>query len=184
MTPDSTGPQSPLAPSAEQIEAARSLAGEAPWIDVHAHPGRCFLGGLPADDPLAIGLGGDAARAAVAEIAAAGVAAVAFSTVADLRVLQVTERGLAAGREFRPGEARDDHDRQIDAVASLADDGEVLLVRSASDLDRAHREGRVGMVLSCEGADFLDGRLDGLGDAHRSRGPVDHARALPRQRGR
>ena len=40
-------------------------ASHGPWIDVHAHPGRCFLAGAPAGDRLAELLGGDASAAAL-----------------------------------------------------------------------------------------------------------------------
>jgi len=76
----------------------------APWVDVHAHPGRCFLAGLDAGDPLAGLLGGGPDVAAALSAARdAGLAAVTLSTVADLRVLAPDPvKGLRAAREFRP----------------------------------------------------------------------------------
>ena len=59
-------------------------ATRAPWVDVHAHPGRCFLAGLDAGDPLAGLLGGPDVAAALAAAQDAGLAAVTLSTVADL----------------------------------------------------------------------------------------------------
>src|SRR5688572_33492217 len=85
-----------------------------PWIDVHAHPGRCFLAGAPADDRLAAALGGDASTTALEAARAAGLTAVSFATVADLRVLAPkADGGLHAGRPFRDGEAHTDHQRQL-----------------------------------------------------------------------
>jgi hypothetical protein len=40
------------------------------WIDVHAHPGRCFLAGLSDDDPQAAVLGGQDVAGALAAAAA------------------------------------------------------------------------------------------------------------------
>ena len=100
-----TSSASPPNPTPAHVAAARDLAAAAPWIDVHAHPGRCFLAGLPLGHPLAVGLGGERTTEALGEIAGSGVSSVAFSTVADLLVLTVRDHGLAAGRPFEPGEA-------------------------------------------------------------------------------
>ena len=64
-----------------------------PWIDVHAHPGRCFLAGLARTDPLAASLGGEDAAAALSAAQKAGLTAVTLSTVADLRVWHRTRSG-------------------------------------------------------------------------------------------
>jgi len=45
-------------------------ATRAPWVDVHAHPGRCFLAGLDAGDPLAGLLGGPDVLTSYADFAA------------------------------------------------------------------------------------------------------------------
>jgi len=75
------------------------------WMDAHAHPGRCFLSGLPASDLFVQLMGAPDVDTAVSDLAAGGVGIVAFSTVGDLRVLTATEDGIRAGREFDPGEA-------------------------------------------------------------------------------
>lgn len=86
-----------------------------PWIDMHAHPGRCFLVGLDSADPLVRRLGGDTAHAALELAHDAGLSAVTFSTVGDLRVLSADPvKGLVASRRFAPGEAREDHRRQLE----------------------------------------------------------------------
>ncbi|MEZ5257070.1 MAG: hypothetical protein R2705_09335 [Ilumatobacteraceae bacterium] len=70
-----------------------------PWVDVHAHPGRCFLGGLPSTSPLVQLLGGDESAARVRSSAAGEVSVVATATVADLAVLGVRpDGGLYAER--------------------------------------------------------------------------------------
>lgn len=78
-----------------------------PWIDVHAHPGRCFLAGFDEGHVLSELLGGDGSAGAFHAARDAGLTAVSFATVADLLVLAPTaEGGLHAGRPFTPGEAR------------------------------------------------------------------------------
>lgn len=135
-------------------------------IDVHAHPGRCFLAGLDDGDPLAGLLGGADVMTALAAARHAGITAVTLSTVADLRVLTPDpERGLRATRQFRPGEALADHERQLAGIAEIVARAGLDVARTASDIERAHEEERLAVLVSCEGGDFLDGRLDPLATA-------------------
>ena len=128
----------------------------APRVDVHAHPGRCFLAGIEADDPLRAVLGGDTATDALASASVAGMAAVSFATVADLRVLQIGASGFTAGRPFSPGEAAADHQRQLDAIVELARQTDSPIIGCADDVVRAHADGRTGVFVTCEGADFVE----------------------------
>jgi len=137
-------------------------------MDAHAHPGRCFLIGLPEDDPFVQLMGVADVETAVADLTAGGVDITAFSTVADLRVLGVTEQGICAARDFLPGEAAEDHLRQLRAIAAVADREGRRVVRTASDLRSRNGEDELRIVLSCEGADFLEGRLEGLQQAYES----------------
>lgn len=147
---------------------ARDLAAENVWVDVHAHPGRNFLRGMPPEDPLVAFLGGDAMDAMARAIRDGGVGLVAYATVADFRVLGATpEGGLCAARDFEPGEARADHERQLGALETFAGEPGRRVVRTAADLRSARTAGETGVLLTCEGGDFLDGRLDGLDDAYR-----------------
>ena len=144
-------------------------ATRAPWIDVHAHPGRCFLAGLDGSDPLAGLLGGEDVRTAWSAAGAAGLAAVTLSTVADLRVLVPDPvKGLQAGRRFRPGEAYRDHRRQLAGigriVAGLGTLGAQVAV-TAAGVESAHADGRTAVLVACEGGDFLEGRLEPLAEA-------------------
>jgi membrane dipeptidase len=132
-------------------------------IDVHAHPGRCFLAGLDDADPLTRVLGGADVVTALAAARAAGLTAVTLSTVADLLVLTPdTERGLRASRQFRPGEAVADHARQLAGLAEVVTAAGTQIARTAADIWRAHAERRLAVLVSCEGGDFLDGRLEPL----------------------
>ena len=138
-----------------------------PWVDLHAHPGRCFLAGLAAADPLAAVLGPERCAAAMAQAARAGMAVVSFDTVADLRVLGIAEDGgLCVARDFDEGEAGADHERQLDGVCLFASSHAVPVVRIASDVVRAHEEGTCAVLLGCEGADFLEDDLARLEDCH------------------
>ena len=143
------------------------MSRPSPWVDVHAHPGRCFLAGLPGDDRLGQLLGGDGSEAAVVDAAAAGMAAVSFATVTDVRVIGARPDGsLYARREFELGEAYADHHRQLAAIRSLAQRHELPLVRSAADIERAHAAGVTAVFVTCEGADFVEGDFGRIDEAH------------------
>lgn len=137
-----------------------------PWVDVHAHPGCGFLGGLPPAHPLSRTFGGDHSEQRVRTAAAGELAAVNVSTVADLAVLGISPRGPAATRAFEPGEAARDHRRQVEAVSAVAAGDDIAMVLCADDVTQAHDDGRTGVFLGCEGADFLDGDGTGLSEAH------------------
>lgn len=142
-------------------------AAHGPWIDVHAHPGRCFLAGAPADDPLSALLGGDGSAAALHAARSAGLTAVSFATVTDLAVLGPTaEGGLHAARAFAPGEAHAGHQRQLAGLRALVAREGAPLAMTAADLERAHADGTTAALLTCEGGDFLEGRVERLAEAH------------------
>jgi membrane dipeptidase len=134
--------------------------------DLHAHPGRCFLDGLPPDDAQVRVLGASHLDAALDDLREGEMGLVSFATVSDLRVLGVRERGLYAQRAFAPGEAWADHTRQVEALRAFAARDGVRLVLGPEDLDRAQRRDELGVLATCEGGDFLEGSLDKLALAH------------------
>ncbi len=83
-------------------------------------------------------------------------AAVSFATVADLRVLELVENRFAAAREFAPGEAAADHRRQLDAIVDIANELGATIIAGADDVERLHRDGTTGVLITCEGADFVE----------------------------
>jgi membrane dipeptidase len=137
-----------------------------PWIDVHAHPGRCFLAGLDAGDPLVGMLGGPDVAAALSAARDAGLAAVTLSTVADLRVLGPDPvRGLRAVRQFEPGEAYADHRRQLAGIGQLLAGLGVEVAVTPAAIESAWASGHIAVLLACEGGDFLEDRLEALTEA-------------------
>lgn len=137
-----------------------------PWVDVHSHPGCGFLGGLPKSNSLVQTFGSDRSSTSVRTAAHGEVAAVNVSTVADLAVMGIAAAGPTATRAFEPGEAAADHRRQMRAVSKVLEQPEVAAVLSASDIEAAASDGRTGVFLGCEGADFLDGDGTGLAAAY------------------
>lgn len=168
--PSSSAPASGGAGNARVVthpgrEGAAALAREQVWMDAHAHPGRCFLAGLPAEDPFVRLLGAADPERAIGDLVSGGVRLCAFATVGDLRALALTAEGIRAVRDFEPGEAAADHRRQLNAITGLADGAGRRIVRSAEDLSLPDADG-LGIVVTCEGADFLEGRLDGVEEVH------------------
>jgi len=141
-------------------------ATQVPWVDVHAHPGRCFLAGLDRGDPLVGMLGGADVGAALSAAQHAGLAAVTLSTVADLRVLAPDPvKGLRAVRDFGPGEAYADHRRQLAGIGQVLAGLDVPVAMTAAGIESARASGRVAVLLACEGGDFLEDRVEALAEA-------------------
>jgi membrane dipeptidase len=133
---------------------------------VHAHPGRCFLAGLEADHPLVALLEGQHTSAALGLAQSAGMSAVSFSTVSDLRVIGPDGiGGFRATRPFRPGEAAADHVRQLNGIRAELEAAGASVARDATDIEAARAEGRTAALLTCEGADFLEDGIELLADA-------------------
>jgi membrane dipeptidase len=142
-------------------------SGNRPWIDVHGHPGRCFLAGMDVAHPLSVLLDGQRVAEALHASRQAGMRAVGLSTVSDLLVLGADAEGsLRAVRDFAPGEAYADHRRQLDGLVSLLASAGALLVRTAADLEAAPADDQAAVILTCEGADFLEGQVERLAEAH------------------
>jgi len=117
--------------------------------------------------PLVELLGADSSVERVNSAPSGEVAVVNAATVADLAVLGFRpDGGLCAARDFEPGEAGADHQRQVNALTGLVDAPDVSAILTAEDVHRAVEDDRTGVFLSCEGGDFLDGDPAGLEDAY------------------
>jgi len=131
-----------------------------PRVDLHSHAGRCFLAGLPAGHPAAAALGAASVTDAVRAARAAGMTALCLSAVADFAVLRPDPAtGLRAVRDFRPGEAYADYQRQLTGIRAAVAAAGAEVATSPAGLDRAARDGRTAVLLGCEGGDFLEGDL-------------------------
>ncbi len=181
ISPDAKEPYESVAPRRgaaidAKIEMDKSTAmanaaehqAKGPWVDLHAHPGRSFLLDLDHSDPLTRILGMEACAGAIEEISAAGMAAVNFATVADLRVLGLTEKGeLFTARAFGHDEAHRDHLRQLGGLAKFAATNGIAIVSVAEDIVNAHLTRRTALLFGCEGADFAEEDLSRIQAAHK-----------------
>jgi membrane dipeptidase len=148
------------------VSAGRGLRVDLPRVDLHSHAGRCFLTGLPAGHSLVTALGAASVADAVRAGRAAGMTVLCLSAVADFAVLRTDPAtGLRAHRDFRPGEAYADYRRQLAGIREAATLAGAEVATSGADLDRTAGEGRIAVLLGCEGGDFLEGDLRRLGEA-------------------
>ncbi|MFZ5669245.1 MAG: dipeptidase [Pseudomonadota bacterium] len=148
-------------PDAGSVERARALLRRAPAIDLHAHPGRTFVRGATG---LSLPLMAYAARGtfearALEDMRAGLVAGGGFSLVADFQTLDLQGEGLASTRAFAPGEARASYARQLANLRAAAEAGGAGFVDRPGDFERLRREGRIAVMATVEGADFLDGDI-------------------------
>ena len=102
----------------------------------------------------------------MADMAAGGLTASVFSTVADALLIGAGPGGLFARREFNTGEAWADHLRQLALLTSRIEQGLMVPIRQPEDLATAKRSGTAGAILGTEGADFLEGALERVEQAH------------------
>ena len=131
-------------------------------VDLHAHPGRCFLHGLGGGDPAR----GPDIEGALASLRAGGITAASFATVSDMRVLRPVEAGLRASREFEPGEAFADHQRQLAGLLELTARQGIRPILAPGDIVAADEAGELGVLIALEGGDFLEGQLERVTEAH------------------
>lgn len=151
------------------LARARALLTAHPVVDAHAHPGRTFV--RDAENVSGaiwwyVRRGTFEART-LNDMRAAGVDLAAFAAVADFQTLGLSSKsGLSAVREFAPGEAWDSYKRQIGHLDALVERFAVQRIGGPEELAAARAAGRVGMLLTIEGGDFLEGRAERVSEAH------------------
>lgn len=143
----------------EEMAAAVAFMQKHPVVDAHAHPGRTFLRNAKHTGlliKLYTLLGGFYEDRTIADMKIGGMDAVLFSGVADIQLLTIGSGTLRARRGFRPGEAWQSYQTQLNNLKALATMGKVSLCLQSSDVLKAKAAGKRGAILSMEGADFLE----------------------------
>jgi len=164
--------RAPLADLGMELDSAQRAAGVAfiarhPTVDVHAHPGLFSLGPPPYTTSFQRSLGEPFVDRALADLHAGRVSAALFSCVADSKLLELSGGMLRAYREFQPGEAYADYQRQLALLQTLRDRHEVARGLNPADVRAAQRRGQTAAVFAVEGGDFIEDRLDRVGEAFR-----------------
>ena len=150
-----------------QIERGRAFLLKHPSVDVHAHPGRFFLRDLARQTATSRAMGPPFEARALAAMARGHVTAALFNCVSDAVLLEQTRTGgLAAAREFEPGEAWAEYRRQIAVLKAMVAHGQAAAGRNPADVARALAAHGVAAIFAVEGGDFIEGRLERVAAAH------------------
>ena len=160
----------PLADLGLELDPTQRAAGLAfltrhPTVDVHAHPGLFGLSAPPYTSSFRRSLGEPFVDRALGDLHAGRVSAALFACVADMEILELSGDRLRATREFEPGEAYADYKRQLAKLHALRDRHEVARGLNPADVRTAQRHGQTAAVFAVEGGDFIEDRLDRIGEA-------------------
>lgn len=132
---------------------AQSADGTA--VDIHSHAGNIIWlsfgrgQSVPVADPMRQG----------------GMAAIALAVVGDSPIIKLTDGRLRPSRDPRPGELYEFSQRSFPALHALAREQGMPIIKTAADL-RAARSSRPSIIVSAEGADFLEGKIERLDEAY------------------
>lgn len=124
-------------------------------VDIHSHSGNLI--------PLSYGRG---LPAAVAEpMRQGGMSVIALAVVSDSPIIRLTGGRLRPSRDPNPGELHGFTERAFQALHKLVASQGLPIIRTAAEL-RAARSERPSVIVASEGADFLEGRIERLDQAH------------------
>lgn len=124
-------------------------------VDIHSHSGNLI--------PLSYGRG---LPAAVAEpMRQGGMSVIALAVVSDSPIIRLTGGRLRPSRDPNPGELHGFTERAFQALHKLVASQGLPIIRTSAEL-RAARSGRPSVIVASEGADFLEGRIERLDQAH------------------
>ncbi len=150
-----------------QRAAGLAFLARHPTVDVHAHPGSFPLSPPPYATAFRRSLGEPFVDRALAELHAGRVSAALFACLADMQILELAGGKLHAAREFHPGEAYGDYRRQLADLQTLLDRHDVARGLNPTDVRAAQRHGQTAAVFAVEGGDFIEDRLDRVGEGFR-----------------
>jgi len=94
-----------------------------------------------------------------------GMSTICLAIVADSPIIRFSEGRLRPGREPKPGELYSFSQRSFELLHALAREQGLPIVRTAAEL-RAARSSRPSVIVSSEGADFLEGRIERLDEGY------------------
>ena len=151
-----------------QLTEALALLSNELSIDLHCHPGAFFFNGFNDVHPSMAAMGETAGFEArtVADMAAGGLSAAMFATVADGPLIAAGKQGLYAHREFKPGEAYGEHKRQLALLHAMVETNPILKISNSTELANAKATGKVGAFFATEGGDFLDQQGERIAEAY------------------
>jgi len=165
--PDPAVPPGVQTASAEELAWATGFLARHTSVDTHCHPGMFFFKDMTPEHPALQKMASVAGfeQRTVTDMTAGGLSLALFATVADIKLIGAGEKGLYAHREFEPGEAYADHQRQMAVLQGMVESGLVAPARTLADTIAAKKASRVAAMFSCEGGDFLEEKGERLQEA-------------------
>jgi membrane dipeptidase len=147
----------PQGNSRRQADAQRAIQA-APSVDLHSH-----AGGIASVRRMR---GNQPFGAVATPMRQGGMAVVCLAVVSDGPTHKITGDGrIHPYRDPNPGELYDYAQLAFKRVHDLARDQGLALVKNVADL-RTARAGTASAIISAEGADFLEGKVDRVDEAH------------------
>lgn len=152
-----TGPD-PAPSNPARSATARAAIAAAPPVDIHSH-----AGGIASIARLKSGVGFSSIRAPMRE---GGMAVICLAMVADSPAIHMDGPRIRPYRDPAPGELRDHAVLAFDRVLQLARSESLGVIANAAEF-RAASAAAPAAIIAAEGADFLEGQIDRLDEAHR-----------------
>ena len=138
-------------------------------MDIHAHPGRFFLRDLARQNATTRAMGPSFEAKALTDMGVGHVTAALFEPRPPTAVLleQSPTKGLVAARDFDPGEAWADYQRQIDHLSASSSRGDGAPGRDTRDIAQGTLAARrTACVFAVEGGDFIEDKLERIEAAY------------------
>ncbi len=150
-----------------QIAAGQAFALNHPSVDVHSHPGRFFLRDITKQNATTRAMGLPFEAKVLTDMSVGHVTAALFNCVSDAVLLGPSKTaGLMAEREFEPGEAWAEYQRQIAVLKAMVTRGDAAPGLNGRDISHAMISQRPAAVFAVEGGDFIEDRLERVHTAY------------------
>src|SRR5260221_7006281 len=124
-------------------------------VDIHSHAGNLTRASYGRDSLLDV----------AGPMRKGGLSVICLAIVADSPIIQLSSGRQRPSRDPKPGELYDWSKTTFAKLHELARSQSMPLIRTAADL-RAARAGQPSVIVTSEGADFLEGRIERLDQAY------------------
>jgi len=130
------------------------LASDCLSFDFHCHPGLFPTKGSPEF------AGDHIITRTLMEMKTGQLTGAFFSLVADMKLIKAGPDGVKPVRSYEADEAWAEYARQLKIVKEIIQHASLKLASQKNDLSNAFKEKTTAAFLSCEGGDFLEGKLE------------------------
>lgn len=134
---------------------AMAQAADGTAVDLHSHAGNL----------IAMSLGRGQFSAVADPMRQGGVSAICLAVVSDSPIIKLTDGRLRPSRDPRPGELYEFTRRSLEQLHALAREQGLAIIRTSAELGAA-RANRSSLIVSSEGGDFLEGKLERLDEVY------------------